>query len=156
MNPMKYTIETEINKPLDSVISSCNDVDTYHKWMPGIVSHTILKGQARTVGTQSVFIFQMGNKTFEMEETVLQNNGTEIISQFVSNGVVNTQRTLFSALGEGKTLYQVHESFQMKGLMKIIGFLMPGSFKKQTRKFVDAFKEFVESRKDTVDRSTSK
>lgn len=153
---MNYTIETEINKPFDTVIALFNDVDNYQKWMPGIVSHTILKGQSRNIDTQSIFIFKMGGRTFEMEETVLQNDRTEIMSKFIANGVINMQRTHFSEIGEGKTLYRVHESFQLKGFMKIIGFLMPGSFKKQTGQFVDAFKEFVESQNYTVDWSTQK
>ncbi len=142
---MKYTIDTEINKPLDMVVTLFNDVDSFQKWMPGIVNHTILKGQSRNMGTQSIFTFKMGSKIFEMEETVLLNNQTEIVSKFSANGILNTQRTLFSKIGEEKTLYQVNESFQLKGFIKIIGFLMPGSFKKQTKQFVDAFKEFVEN-----------
>ncbi|GAA4272893.1 SRPBCC family protein [Aquimarina gracilis] len=142
---MKYTVETIIEKPLDQVIELYNNPTYYRDWMPGIISHTITSGNKREQGTKSVFKFQMNGKNFNIEETIIKNRNTEIVSQFVANGTVNIQCTLFSETSNGNTLYQVNESFQLKGFMKIIGFLMPGSFKKQTEQFVQAFKQYAEN-----------
>jgi hypothetical protein len=36
------------------------------------------------------------------------------------------------------------QEFQFKGFMKIIGFLFPGAFKKQSLKYLVDFKQFAE------------
>ena len=87
----------------------------------------------------------MNGRDFTIKETTIKNDLTEIVVQFVSYGTINTQATQFSKIDDNSTLYEVKESFQLKGLMKVIGFLMPGSFKKQTKQFVEAFKNFSEN-----------
>lgn len=141
---MEYTIETTINKPIDQVVKIYNEVDLYPEWIPGIVEHTISEGNKRETGTLSVYTLKMSGREYEMKESVIKNEGEEIIASYEANGVVNTQHVVFKEIAEGKTLYQVNENFALKGFMKIIGFLMPGTFKSQTKKFVNAFKEFVE------------
>jgi len=141
---MNYTIETTINKPIGQVVKIYNQVELYPEWMPGIVSHSINRGNKRETGTASVYTLKMGGKEYDMNETVIKNEGEEIVASYEANGVVNTQKTVFKEISEGKTLYQVNENFALKGFMKIIGFLMPGTFKSQTKKFVNAFKEYVE------------
>ena len=84
-------------------------------------------------------------KEFFIEETIIKNEETEIRAEYVSSGTVNTQTTLFWKIDDNKTAYKVNESFKLKGFMKVIAFLMPSSFKKQTREFVEAFKSFSES-----------
>ena len=37
------------------------------------------------------------------------------------------------------------QEFRFKGFMKIIGLLMPGAFKKQSKKYLEDFKYFVEN-----------
>lgn len=141
---MKYTIETIIEKPLDQVTQLYNDPLNYIKWMPGIISHQITSGKNREAGSTSIFTFKMNGRDFILEETVLKNDLSEIMAQYRSNGTVNTQITQFSAIDVHNTRYTVIESFQLKGWMKVIGFLMPEAFKKQTRRFVQAFKNFSE------------
>jgi hypothetical protein len=36
------------------------------------------------------------------------------------------------------------QEFQFSGFMKLIGMFMPGAFKKQSCKYMNAFKEFAE------------
>ncbi|MBD3275514.1 MAG: SRPBCC family protein, partial [Candidatus Marinimicrobia bacterium] len=48
---------------------------------------------------------------------------------------------------ENKTKWIQENEFQFQSIpMKIFGFLMPGSFKKQTQEYLDNFKEFAEGR----------
>ncbi|MEO1033879.1 MAG: SRPBCC family protein [Bacteroidota bacterium] len=142
---MKYTIETIISKPLQQVTQLYNDTSNNSKWMPGFISHEINSGSHRNAGSRSTFTFKMNGRDFTMTETIIKNNLTEIVVEFISNGTVNTQITQFSKINEHSTSYRVHESFKLKGFMIIIGLLMPNAFKKQTRKFVDAFKSFAEN-----------
>ncbi|MFP2994817.1 SRPBCC family protein [Spongiivirga sp. MCCC 1A20706] len=142
---MKYTIETIIQKPLHEVTQLYNNINNNSKWMPGLITHETISSHNREPGSKSIYTFNMKGRDFTITETILQNNLTEIIAEFTSNGTVNTQTTQFSKINDTSTSYKVHESFKLTGFMKVIGFLMPGSFKKQTRQFVDAFKEFAES-----------
>ena len=142
---MKYTIETRIEKPLEEVLEQFHEPSNYMKWMPGIISHQVTSGENREAGSKSVFKFKMNGRDFEIEERVLKNEEHEVVAEFVSNGTVNIQTTQFSKIDANNTTYTVNESFKLKGLMKVIGFLMPGSFKKQTKAFVEAFKNFAEN-----------
>ena len=48
-------------------------------------------------------------------------------------------------MGPNRTKYISEQEFQFKGFMKVIGFIMPGAFKKQSMKYLEAFKNFAES-----------
>lgn len=143
---MNYTVKTIIQKPLEEVLEQFHEPSNYMKWMPGIRGHQTVLGAQREAGSKSIFEFTINGRDFTIEETVMKNDRTEITAKYVSNGTINTQTTKFSILDVNQTGYEVHESFELKGFMKVIGFLMPGSFKKQTKEFVEAFKSFVEKR----------
>lgn len=142
---MKYAIETVIEKPLAEVLEQFHDSSKYMMWMPGIKSHQTISGNQRETGSQSEFEFRMNGKDFSIKETIIKNKMTEVTAEYISNGTVNTQTTQFWKIDDNKTAYKVHESFKLSGFMKVIGFLMPYSFKKQTKEFVEAFKRFSEN-----------
>jgi len=140
---MEYTVETTIQKPLQEVLEQYHQSSNYMKWMPGIKSYKNTKGTQREEGSKSVYEFTMNGRDFTIEETIIKNEGTAIIAKYVSNGTLNTQTTKFIPIDENTTRYKVQESFELKGFMKLIGFLMPSSFKKQTKEFVEAFRYFA-------------
>ena len=51
----------------------------------------------------------------------------------------------FIKLSDNKTGNITEQEFKFKGFMKLIGFLMPGAFKKQSIKYLEDFKNFAES-----------
>ena len=52
----------------------------------------------------------------------------------------------FTAVEPGKTRWVTENEFHCAGLfMKIMAFLMPGAFKKQTLRYMQNFKAFAES-----------
>ncbi|MEM8510208.1 MAG: SRPBCC family protein [Bacteroidota bacterium] len=143
---MQYTIETIIEKSLEEVLEQFHTPSNYMKWMPGITSYRKISDHQREAGSKSIFEFTMNGKDFTIEETIVKNDMREIIAEYISSGTLNVQTTVFSKIDQDKTRYSVNEAFKLKGFMKVIGLLMPGSFKKQTKKFVEAFKNFVENR----------
>ena len=142
---MKYTVEATINRPISLVVELYNAPSNHIKWMPGILSHQITSGNRREPATESTFKFKVNGRDFIIKETIIKNDSTEIVAEFISNGAINTQVTQFSKIDDDSTSYKVNESFELKGFMKVIGILMPGSFKKQTKQFVEAFKGFSEN-----------
>ncbi|WP_447637419.1 SRPBCC family protein [Flavobacterium microcysteis] len=143
---MKYTVEIEIDKPIDRVIELFDNTDTMKQWMEGLQSVEHLSGTPGQPGAKLKLKFKMGSREFEMIETVtVRNLPDEFTGTYEANGVLNTVKNSFIKLSDAKTKYVTENEFQLKGFMKVMAFLMPGAFKKQSLKFMEAFKKFVES-----------
>lgn len=143
---MKYTAEIEIKKPIDEVIALFDDPDNMSKWMEGLQSFEPISGTPGQVGAKSRLVFKMGKREIEMVETVTARNLPDELSvTYETKGIFNIVKNRFEKLSENKTRYLTENEFQFKGFMKIIGFLMPGSFKKQSMKYLRDFKKFAEN-----------
>lgn len=144
---MKYTTEIEINKPIDTVIALFDNPDNLKKWMEGLQSFEHLSGTPGEPGAKSLLKFKMGNREMEMIETVTKRNlPDEFTGTYEAKGVMNIVKNSFVKISDSKTKYVTEHEFQLHGLtMKIIAFLTPGIFKKQSLKYLTAFKNFVES-----------
>lgn len=143
---MKYTAEIEIKKPIDEVIALFDDPDNMSKWMEGLQSFEPISGTPGQVGAKSRLVFKMGKREIEMVETVTARNLPDELSvTYETKGIFNIVKNRFEKLSENKTMYLTENEFQFMGFMKIIGFLMPGSFKKQSMKYLRDFKKFAEN-----------
>lgn len=147
---MKYSVEIEINLPIDRVIELFDNVDHMKKWMNGLESFTNISGKPGQVGTKSKLLFKNGKKTMEMIETItVRNLPHEFSGTYEINGVYNIVKNKFSSIGPNKTKYLSEQEFQFSSLFfKIMAWIFPGMFKKQTLKFLNDFKNFAENYKD--------
>jgi uncharacterized membrane protein len=142
---MKYSVEIEINAPIDRVVELFDNSDNLKEWMDGLESFEIISGEPGQSGAISKLVYQMGKRRVEMIETILVRNLPEdLSSSYKAKGVYNIVKNHFKELPEGKTLYITDQEFQFEGFMKIIGFIMPGAFKKQSMQYLEKFKAFVE------------
>ena len=142
---MKYTSEIEINKPIDKVVELFDNPANMDKWMNGLQSFEPISGIPGQVGAKSRLKFKMGKREIEMIETVtVRNLPDEFSGTYEAKGVFNIVKNKFISLSDNRTKYVSEQEFQFKGFMKIIGFLMPGAFKKQSMKYLTDFKNFVE------------
>ncbi len=142
---MKFTTEIEINKPIDQVIELFDNADNMDKWMDGLQSFEHLSGTPGQVGAKSRLKFKMGKREIEMIETItVRNLPDEFSGTYEAKGVFNIVKNKFVKISEDKTKYITENEFQFKGFMKIIAFLMPGAFKKQSMKYLEDFKKFAE------------
>ena len=142
---MKYSCEIEINQPVEKVIELFDNSDNMGKWMEGLQSFEHLSGEPGQVGSKSRLRFKMGKREMEMIETItVRNLPDEFSGTYEANGAFNIVKNKFFPLPGGRTLYVNELEFQFKGFMKVIGFLMPGMFKKQSMKYLTAFKNFAE------------
>jgi uncharacterized membrane protein len=143
---MKYTVEIEINKPVSKVIELFDSVDNMYKWMEGLEKFEPISGTPGEVGAKSKLTFKMKRGTLEMLETItVKNLPKEFSGTYDAKGVHNIVKNFFHEIPGGKTRYVTDQEFQFTGFMKVLGFLMPGMFKKQSMKHLTAFKNFVES-----------
>lgn len=144
---MKYTCEIEINQPIDKVIELFDNAENLKKWMEGLQSFEHLSGEPGRPGAKSRLKFKMGKREMEMIETVtVRNLPEEFSGTYVMNGVFNIVKNKFVPLSFNKTNYVTEQEFQFHNpMMKLMAFLMPGMFKKQSMKFLESFKKFAES-----------
>lgn len=143
---MKYKSEIEINSPLEKVVELFDNPDNMCQWMEGLLSFEPLSGEPGQPGAKARLKFLMGKREIEMIETItLRNLPAEFTGTYEANGVFNIVKNSFSPLPDNRTLYETEQEFRFSGFMKIIAFLMPGAFRKQSVKYLEAFKHFVET-----------
>jgi len=64
-----------------------------------------------------------------------------------AKGVWNESRNYFYETGESPCKWKSENEFKFTGYMRIIGFMMSNSFKKQFFKYMQDFKSFAEAAK---------
>ncbi|OUS01066.1 hypothetical protein A9Q86_10000 [Flavobacteriales bacterium 33_180_T64] len=142
---MKYTISNTIDKPIDIVAAKFLEPDGALQWMEGLQKIERLSPNPYEVGAKSRFHSLYKNKKFVIDETILeQNMPNQIKFGFTSSTGYNEVEMVFEQINDNSTKQINNSYFQLKGFMKILGPLMKGMFKKQSMKYLNAFKEFAE------------
>jgi len=115
--------------------------------MEGLQSFEHLSGTPGQPGAKSKLKFKMGKREIEMIETItVRNLPEEFSGTYEAKGVFNIVKNKFIPVGENKTKHIAESEFQFRGMMKIMGILMPGAFKKQSMKYLNDFKIFAEQK----------
>jgi uncharacterized membrane protein len=143
---MKYTCTVEINKPIDHVVKLFDSPENLKKWMQGLESFEPISGIPGQPGAKSLLKFKMGKRQMEMIETVtVRNLPSEFTGTYEVKNVFNIVKNSFEKIDDKRTRYSTEQEFRFNGFMKIIAFMMPGAFKKQSMKYLLAFKNFAEN-----------
>ena len=142
---MKYTLSNTINRPMVEVMQKFKDPEGVKHWMEGLTRIEHLSGTPGEVGAKSDFYFLHKNKEMKITETILEQDLPRQIKFGYQSGMgYNEVELRFEEL-DAHTVKQTSNSyFEMRGLMKVFGFLMQGLFKKQSMKYMNAFKAYVE------------
>jgi len=144
---MKYQTEIEINQPIDKVIKLFDNPNNMSKWMEGLLSFEHLSGTPGQPGAKSKLKFKMGKREMEMIETVkVRNLPQEFSGTYETKGGLNHVCNRFIKISDTKTKHITEQEFLFTGfMMKLMATLMKGAFKKQSKKYGEAFKKFAES-----------
>ena len=143
---MKYSVEVIIEKPRNEVVKKMDNIDNMKHWQPGLVSFEHLSGEPGEVGAKSKLYYKMGKREIEMIETITcKNLPNEFSGTYEAKGVWNHVQNHFIEIDENKTVWRSVNEFRCSGYLKIMIFLMPGMFNKETCKYLVNFKEFAES-----------
>jgi uncharacterized membrane protein len=144
---MNYSNEIIIDLPRKRVIELFDNPENMPKWQKGLKSFKHLSGEPGKVRAKSQLVYNMGRGEIEMIETITVNNlPDEFSATYEAKGVWNEMKNYFYEVNENQTKWVSNSEFKFSGfMMKVMGFLMPGSFKKQSMQFMIAFKEFVEN-----------
>ena len=143
---MKYSTEIQIALPRAKFMEKFDSAENMKHWQKGLKSYKYLDGVPGKEGSQMELQYQMGKRDLVMVETILKSNFPyEFHATYDAKGVHNIQKNFFKEIDENNTLWVTESEFQFSGLfMKLIGFLMPGAFKKQTLEYLKSFKAFAE------------
>lgn len=150
---MKYTTEITIDLPRDEFIKKLDSPENMKHWMRGLVSHEVISGTPGHEGTRMNMRFKMGKRDMEMVETIMKRDfPTAFHATYDTKGVHNIQKNFFHEVSENQTKWVSESEFQFAGLgMKVMAFLMPGAFKKQSMKYATDFKNFAENGVSVLD-----
>lgn len=144
---MLYTLTIDINLPRKRVIELFDNTDNLKEWQPGLQKTEHLSGEPGQAGAKMKMYYKMGKREIEMIETITVRDLPEKFhGTYDANGVHNIQKNYFIELDDQTTQWKSICEFQFNNFtMKVMGWLMPGAFKKQSYKYMEQFKRFAEN-----------
>lgn len=157
---MKYTVSIEVALPRERVVQLLADPAHLPNWLRGLVLHEPLNGMHGQVGTTSRVVMQMGQQTIDCTETITRREPADLHGipsecvvhfdrEIVTKAVWSAVRDRFTEAGPDTTLWVSENEYRFSGLlMRLVGPLMPGAFRKQSQQHVHDFKAFAEQGKD--------
>ncbi len=160
---MKYTISIEIAMPRDAVAQLLADPVHIPKWLRGIVLHEPLSGVHGQVGTRSRVVMQMGQQQIEATEIITRREPADLGKipkgsvvhferEIVVEGMWNAVRDQLTEASPDTTLWVSESEYRFSSLlMRLMGLLLPGTFRKQSQQHMQDFKAFAEHGKDVRD-----
>ena len=157
---MKYTVSIEIALPLERAVQLLSDPAHLPKWVRGLVLHEPLSGVHGQVDTKSRLVLQMGDQKIEGVETITRREPADLRRiprgsvvhferEIVGKGMWSAVRDRLTETGPETTLWVSESEYRFSGLlMRLVGLLMPGAFRKQSQQHMQDFKAFAEDGKD--------
>ena len=145
---MKFYCRVVIDAPIKKVIHLFDDPDNLNKWQDSFISLEHLEGIPGQPGAKSRLTYKIGNREIELTETIVKKNlPSEFSALYEIPTMTNKVKNSFSTIDIHQTEYIVEVEYtEIRGFIpKLTALLMPGIFKKQTQKWLDQFKVFVES-----------
>lgn len=143
---MKYSIETTIDLPRDEVVRKLDSTDNLKHWQTGLIGVEHLSGTPGEVGAKMKLKYKFGKREMELVETIIKRKfPEEFHATYDAKGMHNIQQNYFRENSDGQTTWRSQNEFIASSfLLRLMIFLMPGAFKKQTRKYMEDFKSFAE------------
>ncbi|WP_340075095.1 SRPBCC family protein [Leptobacterium sp. I13] len=143
---MKYQHEIVINLPRAAVIQKFDSTENMKHWQRGFMGMEPISGNPGEEGAKSTLTYQMGKRKITMIETIAHKNlPEEFHGTYEADGVYNIQENYFEAIDDNATKWISDSEFRFSGfMMKFIGFIMPGAFKRQSYQYMVDFKNFAE------------
>jgi hypothetical protein len=147
---MKYDTDIIVNKSIEEVMVFFKNPDYLKYWQRGLKSTKLLKGKSGEKGAKRKLLINLEGREITMIETITK---CELPhhwhARYTSQGLVSIQQNYFEAKGEDKTYWKTTSEFQFEGYMKIVGKLLPGIFKRRSKRVMLDFKSFAE-KQETV------
>ena len=143
---MKYSIATIIDLPRQEVIKKLDSVENLKHWQRGLAGAEHISGTPGEVGAKMKLTYKFGKREMEMVETIINRDFPDAFhATYDTEGMHNIQKNYFEETAEGKTKWISENEFIPSSFtLRVMTFLMPGAFRKQSKKYLDDFKNFAE------------
>ncbi|MFC7356975.1 SRPBCC family protein [Jejudonia soesokkakensis] len=144
---MRYSIDIRIDLPKNEVIKKLDNPENMKHWQKGLVDYKFLSGTPGENGATMELQYKMGKRDMILIETIIKNNfPDEFHASYDAKGVHTIQKNFFEEIDASHTKWISESEFKFNSfMMKIIGFLMPRAFKKQSKQYLLDFKNFAEN-----------
>jgi hypothetical protein len=144
---MKYHVELTIDLPRDQVIKKMDNVYNMKHWQRGLTSAEHISGTPGEVGAKMQLNYKFGKREMNLVETITKRNfPEEFHANYDTKGMHNIQQNFFEVTSDGNTKWiSKCEFIPTSFMMKIMTTIMPGVFKKQSKKYMIDFKNFAEN-----------
>ncbi|MGB5269496.1 MAG: SRPBCC family protein, partial [Eudoraea sp.] len=111
-----------------------------------LIGYKQLSDEPTKEGAKMELNYKIGKREMTLIETIIKNNFPyEFHATYDAKGVHNIQKNYFEVIDDDTTKWISESEFQFSGfMMKLMGFIMPGAFKKQSAKSLSDFKAFAE------------
>jgi hypothetical protein len=142
-----------VNLPREEVIKKLDNPENMKYWQRGLVKYEVLSGSPGTEGAKMKLEYKIGKREMVLTETILKNKfPEEFHATYDAKGVHNIQLNYFHPEDNNTTRWVSKAEFQFKGFgMKLMAWLMPSAFKKQSMKYLQDFKNFAENGTSVLD-----
>ena len=143
---MKYTLEIVIEEPLAICTKKFDTIENLKHWQRGLVSVEHISGTPRSFGSKMKMHFKIGKNKLPLIETLTHKNlPHQVHCTYAAKGMDNIQENYFEATPENFTKWiSVNEFIPLNFKMRLMLWLMPKIFKKQSLQYMKDFKNFVE------------
>ncbi len=144
---MKYATEVTIAAPREVVAGLFDDPSLLTEWRPNLVSFRPLEGVPGQPGSTSEVVERMGRREIRMIETIVERRMPDLFAAtYEADGVWNLVENRFSEAGPDSTRWRIDTEFRCTGLvLRLMTLFAPGLFRRETLKFQNQFKDFVEA-----------
>lgn len=146
---MKFNCYVDIDLPIDRVVELFDNPDNMKHWQDGFISFEHMSGRPGGVGAKSKIRYKTKQGDFDLIETItVKNLPHEFTGTYEHKHMTNSMRNKFKQLGPTKTKWEAEiEYTEITNFMaKLMSWIMPSMFKKQTQKWMDQFKVFAEGK----------
>ena len=160
---MRYSNSIEIAQPRARVAQLLADPAYLPHWLRGMVLHEPVHGEHGQLGTKSRVVLQSGKQTFEIAETITRRDPADLSDiprdtvvyferESVGEGMWSVVRDRLTEVDPQTTLWVSDSEYRFDGmLLRMVGLVMPSTFRKQSQQHMDDFKAFAEHGTDVRD-----
>ena len=144
---MKFTCEVNISGSKEAIAQAFRDTSNFSEWQSGFISHHLISGMPEEIGTKSRIHLEQDGRSIILVETILENDlPDQFMALYEHEHMVNTMTARFDQVEEGLVHchWQVEYTKFIGWMPKLMALIMPGMFRKQTKKWLDDFKRYVE------------
>ncbi len=144
---MNYTTDIVVNLPIEEVIVKMDNVENLKHWQRGLVAAEHVSGIPGQLGAKMKLTYDFGNRKMELIETITKRNlPHEMHATYKTKSMHNSQENYFKRTSEGFTKWTSKSEFlPLTFFMRLMTIFMPSTFKKQSLKYMQDFKNFAEN-----------